>query len=249
VPAPQTFGERADQWLETLKVEHSTRIGYQRTLDRYWRPQFGGAHLTAIRPTDIREVLAPLAAKTMNNNLIPLRRILAAAMDDGVIKENPALRIHNAKVQTQPPDPLTMDEVERVPADLATRVDPQTANYFEVAFFTGLRPSEQIALNWMDCARKEGRLRVHRAGVGKGQAAHEDAPGATSSFWIGRRRRSSGSGSIHCSPAARSSGIRTRASLGTTSRSSDATGTRASCAWGSATARRTRPGTPSRRSG
>src|SRR5262249_19888563 len=30
VPAPQTFGARADQWLATLKVEHSTRIGYQR---------------------------------------------------------------------------------------------------------------------------------------------------------------------------------------------------------------------------
>ena len=165
VPAPQTFGERADRWLETLKVEHSTRIGYQRTLDRYWRPKFGDVHLTAIRPTDIREVLAPLAAKTMNNTLIPLRRILAAAMDDGVIKENPALRIHNAKVQTEPPDPLTMDEVELVLADLATRVDPQTANYFEVAFFTGLRPSEQIALHWLDYARKEGRLRVHRARV------------------------------------------------------------------------------------
>jgi integrase len=68
-------------------------------------------------------------------------------------------------VQAEPPDPLTMDEVELVLVDLATRVDPQTANYFEVAFFTGLRPSEQIALHWIDYARKEGRLRVHRARV------------------------------------------------------------------------------------
>ena len=60
---------------------------------------------------------------------------------------------------------MTTDEAELVLADLEMRVNTQPANYFEVAFFTGLRPSEKIALNWMDYARKEGRRRVHQARV------------------------------------------------------------------------------------
>jgi hypothetical protein len=36
------------------------------------------------------------------------------------------------------------------------------ATYFETAFFTGMRPSEQIAVEWSDYARKDGLLPMRR---------------------------------------------------------------------------------------
>ena len=38
-------------------------------------------------------------------------------------------------------------------------------DYFEFAFFAGLRPSEQSALQWVDVNLRAGTMRVHRARV------------------------------------------------------------------------------------
>lgn len=165
VPAPQSFDALADRWLATLDVEHSTRVSYKASLDRYWRPRFGETIIDEIRHSEIKEVLAPLNAKTKNNTLIPMRGVLQMAVMDGLLEHDPTAKIKNAKVQKEPPDPLMLDEVEMILADMAEHKLDQVANYFETAFFTGMRPSEQIAVEWSDYARRDGLLRIHRTRV------------------------------------------------------------------------------------
>jgi integrase len=81
---------------------------------------------------------------------------------DGIIEINPTLRIKNAKVQKQPPDPLTAEEVDRVLWHMS-KYNPQIVNAFEFAFFTGMRPSELISLQWGDIDFEAGLARVQRA--------------------------------------------------------------------------------------
>jgi integrase len=95
-----------------------------------------------------------------------MRGVLQMAVMDELIENDPTAKIKNAKVQKEPPDPLTLlDEVETILADMVEHKLDQVANYFETAFFTGMRPSEQIAVEWSDYARKDGLLRIHRTRV------------------------------------------------------------------------------------
>lgn len=101
-------------------------------------------------------------AKNRNNILIPLRQVFETAFLDGVIATNPAERIKNAKVQKEPPDPLTAEEVNSI-LDHMGKYDQQIVNFMEFAFFTGLRPSEAISLRWGDIDQVRGLARVKRA--------------------------------------------------------------------------------------
>lgn len=165
VRAPSAFREVAKLWLASKPdMEHATRISYERLLESVWFPAFGDKDVRQIRYSDIQSVLAemPGSPKTRNNKLIPVRGVFEFAFLDKMIQENPASAIRNAKVQIDPPDPLELHEVDTV---LAKLPEGHIRNYFEFAFFTGLRPSEQIALLWSDVDLGRGIVRVGKARV------------------------------------------------------------------------------------
>ena len=165
-PSAPTFKKVAESYLNTLTDKaHSTRISYERALKGYWYPAFGDRPLEAIRASDIHEVLAPLKPKNRNNVLIPCRQTFAFAVADKVLDESPIAIVKNAKIQKALPDPFELDEADAIIADLRASVGEIVSDYFEFAFFSGLRASEQIALEWRDFDRKRGLLRVERARV------------------------------------------------------------------------------------
>ena len=63
---------------------------------------------------------------------------------------------------------LSHDEAELVLDDMRKHYDEQVWNYFEFAFFTGLRPEEQIALRWSDLDTRLNTIRIQRAKTFKG---------------------------------------------------------------------------------
>lgn len=161
-----TFKEMATSYLATLTDKaHSTQVSYERALKGHWYPAFGSKPITAIRASEVHEVLAPLSPKNRNNVLIPCRQTFEFAVADEVLVRSPLDRIRNAKVQKEPPDPFSLDEAESIIADLRKHAGDTVGDYFEFAFFSGLRASEQIALEWKDYDRKRGLLRVARARV------------------------------------------------------------------------------------
>ncbi len=97
----------------------------------------------------VSEQLGERSLKTRNNALTPLRGVFDLAFADGHIQTNPALRLKFAKIQRELPDPFSSDERDLILSWFASQ-RPEWLTYFETAFFTGLRTSELIGLQWGD---------------------------------------------------------------------------------------------------
>ena len=167
--SPLTVREFAHRWLRAQgSLAKSTRQGYREALDSFWLPAFGDRALESLTLSEILGKLdghAWRTRKTRNNNLIPMRRLLDLAFIDGLLKVDLAARLKYLKPQREPADPLSIDEVDTVLASMAERYQPSVVNYFEFAFFSGLRTSELIALRWGDIDWGRRTVRVQRAKV------------------------------------------------------------------------------------
>lgn len=169
--AAQTFKEYAEEWLKTLTVEKSTLRSYRTALAASWYPTLGDKRLLQIRYTDLTKTIADrskqVSGKTINNHLIVLRAVFETAVADNLIDEraNPTAKLKNLKHQAPEPDPLEVEEKEAVLEHLRTRHHEQIWNYYDFAFHTGLRPSEQIALRWPDIDWRRRKAKISRARV------------------------------------------------------------------------------------
>jgi len=163
------FASYAETWLTTVVAEKSTMQGYEYAVRKLWGPIFGERQLASIKTSEIKREIAKLAkrvsGKTVNNNLIPLRAIFEMAIDDRLIERTPLERIRSLSHQQPVPDPFDRDEMEQIIDFIGHRYDPQIWNWYEFAFGTGMRPSEQIALQWRDVDWKRRTVRVQRARV------------------------------------------------------------------------------------
>ncbi|WP_413061352.1 tyrosine-type recombinase/integrase [Sphingomonas carotinifaciens] len=163
------FTSYAEYWLTTIVAEKSTMQGYESAVRKLWGLIFGERQLASIKASEIKREIAKLAkrvtGKTVNNNLIPLRAIFEMAIDDRLIERTPMERISSLSHQQPVPDPFDRDDMEQIIDFMCRRYDPQIWNWYEFAFGTGMRPSEQIALQWRDVDWKRRTVRVQRARV------------------------------------------------------------------------------------
>ncbi len=164
VTPSETFEEYSKKWLAaSAHLSVGTLIKYRQALE-FWNARIGNVPISEIPHSTIAALANSQgwAAKNRNNMLIPMRRTFDMAYQDGVIERNPAERIRNAKVQKEPPDPLSAEEVELV-LQRMSQYDRQIVNLFEFSFFSGMRPSELIALRWGDIDWNRALARVSRA--------------------------------------------------------------------------------------
>lgn len=158
-----TFKQLADEWLATrTDIEHSTRDHYDQTINSYHFKGWHKKHLVDIDFRTLKALLAslPQTPKTFNNIATILRQILEYGFRAKLLREPlyGDIEFHkNVKVK---PDPLTLDEVNVI---LSKMADDEARDYYEFAFFSGLRPSEQIALRWSKVDLRNGTVLVDEA--------------------------------------------------------------------------------------
>lgn len=162
-----TVATYLDDWLarkeKTLKA--STANGYRKIVNGHLIPKFGKRTLTDITRLDIKTWAAGMAAgnKSIANIMSCFRAALQEAFEDELIEANPlagwVYRKAEAPKEEDDIDPFTAEEQ----AAILAMMDAQGRNLFQVAFWTGLRTSELVALNWGDIDWQRGIISVRRA--------------------------------------------------------------------------------------
>jgi integrase len=161
------LGERRQH---RARVAPGTFADYRKSVEKYLIPVLGRRRLAAIAPAHLRRLVAELAAagklapKTINNIIVPLRLMLAHAVEDGLIPSNPAATTPGSRHRMRLPaahremDYLRLDEVPRY----LVACSPAYRLLAEVLLGAGLRIGEALALEWTD-VDVVGALTVRRA--------------------------------------------------------------------------------------
>ena len=174
------FEDYIDAWLleHRSRIEPGTYRDYDTHIRRRLRPFFGEKRLTTISPPDVRRYVtaqrdAGLSPKTINNSLTVLRTALEHALEDGLLRSNPASSAGRRDRVKLPVEHREMDYLRL--AEIQPYLNACAGDYgplAEVLIGTGLRISEALALEWGDVDWR-GKALVIRRGLKR------EGPGST----------------------------------------------------------------------
>jgi integrase len=180
---PVAVRELYEEWKrkKATEVTPLTMQGYRETIEQKVLPFWGAKRLETLTPVIFDRFKAELqeqklAPRTVNIILMRLRQMLRLAHERGYVGEDLARWVVLARDSRPAIAPLSFEEKAAFLRALSVRWRP----YFEVAFGSGLRPSEQIALTW-DRVNDDLNVLEVRAGWREGQptrlktvASHRD---------------------------------------------------------------------------
>ena len=146
--------EYLSAWLLEQKkhLKASTHDGYSKIVNNVLIPDLGGIMLADITRKRIRVLLDRIQAgnKRLANIQSVLRAALTAAMHDDLIDNNPMYGWTYARKEAPKPrdkiDPFGPEEQAAILSCCA----PSLRNMWRFMFWTGLRTSEMVALEWGD---------------------------------------------------------------------------------------------------
>lgn len=179
-------GDFLDKWLDRQKLERkaSSYDTYRKIVTGKLDPWFGKMKMAELKRKHIRDKLAayPAGNKTLGNIQSVLRSALDAAVEDELIEVNPLAGYTYRKKAAATHEHDEIDPFDRdEQAAILAALEGQGRNLVQFAFWTGLRTSELVALNWGDVDFLRGVVRVARA-----QTQHADEAEATKTS-AGRR--------------------------------------------------------------
>jgi len=147
-----------------------TARGYAKLLAQIWRPEIGPRIFDEIRYSELAKIANAYqwSKKTYNNAISVVRCAFDYGYRDHPEKHNPASGLtclRMTKKDRPPVTPFTIQEAELLISKLHADWGEAIGNYDEFRFFTGLRPSEQIALLVTDYDPRRAVLSVTKARV------------------------------------------------------------------------------------
>lgn len=176
-PVSATVEVVAETWLTIAGQElaETTLKEYRNTVTKHFLATFGQRQIASITYEELALHIAAKkikSGKTFNNVMTPIRGLFAYALKTRKVPVDITREIPTRPNQKAKPDPLEVHEIELVLDHLRKRPDDHWLNYFEFAFFTGLRPSELIALKWGNIDFRRNKVSVEGARV---RAVDKDA--------------------------------------------------------------------------
>ncbi len=154
-----------ERWKEQLKA--STYNGYRKIVRNVLIPEFGNFLLSGLSRKDVKRFVdehSKLSRKRLSNILSPLRTAYDEAVQLEHISQNPldGYKLPKTKrqsIKVDPIDPFDSDERQAIYA----AIKPEMREFAELAWWTGLRLSEQIALLWTDVDWVKRRVSITKA--------------------------------------------------------------------------------------
>lgn len=163
------FINLAKEYLINCEANNDTKMGYQKIINTHWLDIFSSKDISTIKVNDIRSAIISrnfTSNKNHNNCLTPLRGIFRLAMEKELISENPLDRISNKKIQKSIPDPFNEAEVKKILDWMAQNLTGREELYYwyyQLAFYTGCRPSELFALRESDFCFRDNIFHVSKS--------------------------------------------------------------------------------------
>jgi len=189
-----------DRFIDALWLEdglaQNTLSAYRRDLEAFerWLAAQTGKPLPAAHEADIQAwfaaVHATSRASTANRRLAALRRYYLWARRQGLVEEDPCLKLQASKQPPRFPKTLSEAQVEallRAP-DASTPLGLRDRAMLETLYATGLRVSELVNLGVLDVNLADGVARVN---MGKGGKDRLVPMGAEAQHWVERYLRES----------------------------------------------------------
>jgi integrase len=173
----KSCGEVFDEFLshEEARVARGdlapvTVRSHRQILDHVWRPALGRLPFLAVQHSRMIKIADSQnwKKKTYNNCISALRRAFAFGYLDHPDRRDPAASLRCARIGKRDRpciDPFSIQDAEVLIAALHADWGEAQGNYDEFRFFTGLRPSEEIALVVTDYDRARRTLSVSKARV------------------------------------------------------------------------------------
>jgi integrase len=150
-------------------MEAITVAGYRKIIDGIWRPTIGHRNFLHVSHSELVSIADAhvWSRKTYNNAISALRVAFEFGFRDHPQCHNPASMLKCVRIRKRDRviDPFRIEEAERLIATIRQDWGEAQANYDEFRFFTGLRPSEEIALLVSDYDAVNATLRVSKARV------------------------------------------------------------------------------------
>ncbi len=173
--AAPLFKEVAWRWLE-IHIKNSKRKTtydrYHSMLKLYVNPQIGSLEVNRLGRGDVIKTLRSIQAQGKSKSTIEVGRnvisgVCEFAIDEEHIKDNPCVGVikrlgFQRKKDRKPITVFTPDEVESI-LQKSLEYRPQWHPLFLIAFRSGLRLGEALALEWTDINWREGYILVQRS--------------------------------------------------------------------------------------
>ncbi|GAB3294248.1 site-specific integrase [Pseudidiomarina andamanensis] len=145
-------------------------------MDNHILPNFGQLRVCDFKPSHFRkwQRKTRLNPKTANE----VHSLLSQAFDylvyDDIIERNPMKSVKRMKTEREEVQPFNADERERI---LAALPEGYARDFYEFAFWTGLRTGEQIGLRWDNVVLERGVIFI-RESIVKGRKAGTKTAGS-----------------------------------------------------------------------
>jgi integrase len=176
--ARTTVTDYYESWRPRQPWRRSTRESVESTFKNHILPKFGSRPIGSIRRGDVESWAAALelGPRTATVVVQQFGTMLEGAVSDGVLAANPARRAKRPKVEFEPVEPLTLDEVEALRA--------ASPSWFRVVVIlgaaAGLRQAEATGLTVDRLNLLERSLTVDRQLVGVADGVPVFGPPKTS---------------------------------------------------------------------
>ena len=180
-----TLGEYLRTWWQAGSWEPNTTMTYRVAIERHIVPRLGSTLLQSVTSTHVKALYqelaktglvrtrkekdgsitrteGPLSRKSIHNTHICLRAALNDAVDDRLLKTNPAARIGSSYDPRKHRSEMKVWSEEETRAFLHFVTDRREYCLYRTALSTGMRRGELLGLRRQDLRLNDGRLNVRQ---------------------------------------------------------------------------------------
>lgn len=164
------FLEHCESRLRKGDLAPVTLISYRKILNGIWRPAIGSQLFLYVRYSTLVKIADShqWSKKTYSNAVSVLRGAFEFGYRDYPDRVDPARHLRGMRMRRHDRprcDPFNVHDAELLIAAIHREWGEAQGNYDEFRFFTGLRPSEEIALRIDDVDEERGTVNVDKARV------------------------------------------------------------------------------------